>query len=488
MSLIKHNFIYNALLSLSQVVFPLITFPYVSRILGPNGIGQVGFVDSFTQYFILFSTLGIPLYGVRELSKVRNDNDKSSKLFTELISIHLFCTLIFLIIYAFAAFFLNDKGINTNLFFIGAGILLSNVFIVEWYYQSQEKFQYITKRTIFIRFIFILLLFLIVSDKNDLVKYYTLFLILNILNAIFNFYFIIKSDLKLIFVNLDLSKHIKPLLLLMSCTVIGSIYVLLDNVILGIISTPESVGYYTSAIRIVKIPISLIGSFGIVLIPKLSESFSTKDLESIKYYIHKSSHFVLTFGIPVSFGIALTSKWTVLLLSGNQFFPSIELVQYLAPIVVLISLNGIFFFQLFTPGGMEITMIKILSVSAFISVALNLTLIPKFAHLGAAITTTITELSVFLLSIYYSIKHFKIGINYKFFLTPFFVSLLFVPIVYFTDMLALDTFLKIIISFILCVVVYYFIMKLIFKNEIIISMECFVRDTVRAILNSSKYS
>ncbi|KFF05225.1 flippase [Flavobacterium reichenbachii] len=486
MSLLKKNIFYNTLLSLSQILFPLITFPYVSRILGPNGIGQVGFVDSFTQYFILFSTLGIPLYGVRELSKIRNENNKLSKLFTELILIHLLSTLIFLIIYSCSIFFLNDKGINTNLFLIGAGILLSNVFIVEWYYQSQEKFQFITKRTIFLRFIFVILLFLIVSDKTDLVKYYALFLILNILNAAFNFYFILKSDLKLVYSNLNLTKHIKPLFLLMSCTVIGSIYVLLDNVILGILSTPESVGFYTSAIKIVKIPISLIGSFGIVLIPRLSESFSTNDLESIKYYINKSLHFVLTFGIPLCFGIALTAKWTVLLISGNQFYPSIELVQYLAPIVVLISLNGIFFFQLFTPGGKEITMIIILSVSAFISVVLNLILIPKYAHLGAAITTTVTEFSVFLLSVFYSIKYFKIGINFQFFLSPFLASLLFIPIVYFTDMLLLDIVLKVIISAILCMLVYYIIMKFVFKNEIIFRMEGFIRDTVKAKLNTSK--
>jgi O-antigen/teichoic acid export membrane protein len=483
MSILKKNIFYNTLLSLSQILFPLITFPYVSRVLGPNGVGQVGFVDSFTQYFILFSTLGIPLYGVRELSKIRNENDKSSKLFTELILIHLLSTLIFLIIYLCSIYLLSDKGINVNLFLIGTGMLLSNVFIVEWYYQSQEKFQFITKRTIFLRIVFVLLLFLIVSDKADLIKYYSLFLILNILNATVNFYFIVKSDLKLVYSNLDLSKHIKPLLLLMSCSVIGSIYVLLDNVILGILSTPESVGFYTSAVKIVKIPISLIGSFGIVLIPRLSESFSRNDLKSIKYYIDNSFNFVLTFGVPLCFGIALTAKWTILLIAGNQFYPSIELVKYLSPIVVLISLNGIFFFQLFTPGSKEITMIIIVSVCAFISVGLNFILIPKFAHLGAAITTTITEFSVFLLSLYYSIRYYKIGINFKFFLNPFLSSLVFIPIVFLTDMLIVEIGLKFFISVILCSLVYYIIMRFVFKNEIIFRIEGFVRDTIKTKLN-----
>ncbi|RKS13320.1 flippase [Flavobacterium sp. 120] len=479
MTILRKNIFYNTLLSLSQILFPLVTFPYVSRVLGPNGVGQVSFVDSFTQYFILFSALGIPLYGVRELSKIRNKVQESSKLFTELILLHLISTFLLLIVYLALIYLLSYKGININLFFIGCGILLSNVFIVEWYYQSQEKFGFITKRTIILRFMFIILLFFIVNDKADFVKYYLLFLLLNVLNAGVNFYFVLKSEIKLDFLNLNLNKHIKPLFLLVSCSVIGSVYVLLDNVILGILSTTESVGFYSSAIKITKIPISLISSLGIVLIPRLSESFSNNDLKSIKYYIDSSVQFVLTFGVPLCLGIALTAKWTVLIISGTEFEPSIELVRYLSPIIILIALNGIFFFQLFTPGNKEVSMIIILAMSAIISIVLNLILIPKIQHLGAAITTTITEFSVFLISIYFAKKHFNIKINFKMFINPLLSSLVFIPIIFLVELFSVNIGLKLILSAVLCILSYYIIQKFVFNDAIISRMEDFVKDTLK---------
>lgn len=479
MSKLRKNIFYNTLLSLSQILFPLVTFPYASRVLGPNGVGQVSFVDSFTQYFILLSALGIPLYGVRELSKIRNKSQESSKLFTELMLLHLITTFVFLIVYLALIYLLSYKGINVNLFFIGCGILLSNVFIVEWYYQSQEKFGFITKRTIIIRFIFIILLFFIVNDKTDFTKYYLLFLLLNVLNAGVNFYFVLKSEIKLDFSNLNLKKHIKPLFLLVSCSVIGSVYILLDNVILGILSTTESVGFYSSAIKITKIPISLISSLGIVLIPRLSESFSNNDLKSIKYYIDSSVQFVLTFGVPLCIGIALTAKWTVLIISGNEFEPSIELVRYLSPIIILIALNGIFFFQLFTPGNKEVSMIIILAMSAFISIVLNLILIPRMQHLGAAITTTITELSVFLISMYFAKKHFNIKINFRMFINPLLSSFVFIPIIFLVETLSLNIALKLMLSVALCTLSYYIIQKFVFNDIIISRMEDFVKNTLK---------
>jgi O-antigen/teichoic acid export membrane protein len=479
MSVLKKNLIFNTLLSLSQILFPLVTFPYVSRILGPGGIGQVSFVDSITQYFILFSAVGIPLYGVRELSKLRKDAYASSKLFSELIILHFLTSAVFLLVYVITILLLNNKGIPNNLFLIGCGMLMSNVFLVEWYYQSQEKFDYITKRTIFLRFIFIGLMFFMVRDKSDNTNYYLLSLILQLTNAGINFFLVFKSDIKLVFTGLNLKKHIKPLLFLTACSVIGSVYVLLDNVILGILSTPQSVGYYSSAVKITKVPISLINALGIVLVPKLSESFSNEDFKMVKYYIDSSMHYVLTFGVPLAIGIALTAKWTVLLVSGAEFFPAILLVRYLSPIVVLIALNCIFFFQLFTPGNKERTMIIILLVSALISIVLNLILIPRFQHLGTAITTTVTELSVFLVSLYFSKKLFNIGLDFKLLIKPIIASLVFVPIIMGIDHCNLNTGMKLIVGAGSCMIVYYGIQSFIFKDTIMARMQEFVLSALK---------
>jgi O-antigen/teichoic acid export membrane protein len=479
MSILKKNIVFNTLLSLSQMLFPLITFPYVSRILGPSGIGQVSFVDSLTQYFILFSAVGIPLYGVRELSKVKNSLMKSSKLFSELVVLHLIMTLILLLVFIVVVSLLYSKGINVSLFLIGGALILSNVFIVEWYFQSQEKFDYITKRTIFLRLVFIALMFVLVKRETDVVKYYLLFLILQLMNAGVNFYLVLQTDIKFVFKDLDLYKHVKPLLFLTACSVVGSVYVLLDNVILGILSSPESVGYYSSAIKITKVPISLINALGIVLVPKLSESFSNNDFEAVKHYITSSVRYVLTFGIPLSVGIAITSKWSVMLISGQEFLPAIELVRYMSPIVILIALNCVFFYQLFTPGNKERTMLIILFISSLISISLNLILIPKFHHFGAAITTTITELSVLILSLHFSKKLFNLTITPSFLVYPVISSLIFFPIAYLVDQFHLNNGLKLTITAVPCIAIYYFLQRFVFKDTIILKVEAFIMGIVK---------
>lgn len=479
MSVLKKNLVFNTLLSLSQLLFPLITFPYVSRILGPSGVGQVNFVDSITQYFMLFAAVGIPLYGVRELSKLKHDVQAKSKLFTELVCLHLITTSLFLLAYLVLIFLFQDRDIPNSLFFIGCGILFSNAFIVEWYYQSQEKFDYITKRTILLRIVFIIMMFCFVKTRSDIVIYYGLFLILQISNAGLNFYLVFKTDLRLVFTGMELRKHIQPLLFLTACAVIGSVYVLLDNVILGILGTAASVGYYSSAVKITKIPIGLINALGIVLVPRLSESFSRNDFETIKYYINGSLHYVVTLGVPLVFGIFLTAEWTILIISGQEFIPAVVVLKILSPVVLLIALNCIYFFQLFTPGNKERTMIIILLVSAIISVLLNLVLIPKFGHVGTGITTTVTECSVLMVSVYFSRRLFNIGLNWSLFIRPVAASLIFVPIIYLVDQTTLNLFTKFALGGGTCAVCYFLIQRFIFHDIIIVKMEDFVKTTLK---------
>jgi len=474
MSILRKNIIFNTLLSFSQIIFPLVTFPYAARILEPAGVGQVSYVDSLTQYFILFAAVGIPLYGVREMSKIKRDRFASSVLFSEMVSLHVIMTLFFLFVYVTLIFVVGTRGLDYRLYLIGGGIIISNVFIIEWYYQSQERFSFITKRTILLRFVFIFLMFFLVKTKDDVVIYYFLFLILQLFNGIINFSLVFKDGIEIRLKKLNLFQHIKPLLFLTTCSVIGSVYVLLDNVILGILSNNISVGYYSAAVKITKVPISLITSLGIVLVPKLSESFSNNDLDTIKYYIQSSIHYVLTLGIPLGIGIALTAKWTVIIVSGNKFESAVQLVQILSPIVPLIALNCIYFFQLFTPGNKERTMILILLVTAIISVVSNVFLIPFFAHLGAAITTTITELCVFLISVYFAKKIFSVNFKVKLLFNPIISSMPFFPIIFAINELEISNILKLILGGSLCFILYFSIQLLAFKDAIVIKLKNYI--------------
>ena len=198
MSSIKKNFIFNAILSLSQVIFPLITFPYVARIILPTGIGTVTFIDSICRYVILFSALGIPIYGVREVAKVKNDKIKLNKIFTELICIHFIISCIILVFFVIVIFSVSTFNENIQFYFWGLLLILSNVFMVEWYFQGIGEFKYITIRNLVLKTFLTLMIFLIVEEKEDVLIYFILLVLMSILNAVVNFVYA-KQTIKLDF-------------------------------------------------------------------------------------------------------------------------------------------------------------------------------------------------------------------------------------------------------------------------------------------------
>ena len=174
MANIKSNFICKVLLGISQIIFSLITFPYASRILLPEGIGEVSFIDNLTQYFTILSALGIPIYGIREVAKRQDNLVELQKLLTELISIHFIASIISGALYWTIVIHSSKLSSSIDLCQIGLLLILSHVFVIEWFYQGLEKFKFIVIRTLLIRVLTILLLFLFVKTPQNKSIYYIL--------------------------------------------------------------------------------------------------------------------------------------------------------------------------------------------------------------------------------------------------------------------------------------------------------------------------
>lgn len=164
---LKKNFLYNLTLTISQFIFPIVTFPYASRILGVNGVGVTSFVESFSRYFLIFAVMGIPIHGMREISKNKENKIITNKIFVEIFSIQFFTTILCTLIYFCSLFFLKDFNLNWKLYLMGGFLILSNIFSLEWVFQGLEDFKYITIRTVILRFLTIILLFLLVKNEDD---------------------------------------------------------------------------------------------------------------------------------------------------------------------------------------------------------------------------------------------------------------------------------------------------------------------------------
>jgi len=390
MSAFKKNIFYNTLLSVSQVLFPLITFPYSSRILGPAGMGAVNFADNFTTYFLLVAALGIPLYGVREIAKVKDQPQQLSKVFSELLFIHLATSLIAVVILFSLSYFVGRLRADFTLYQIGMSVVIGSVFIAEWFFQGTEQFKYIAIRSVAIRLLTILLLFLLVHTPGDKVLFYGLNLFAVILSAAANMY-AIRKMLKITFLDLSFKRHFRPLLIIFSNSVVTTIYLVFDTIILGFITSDQHVGYYSASMRISKLSLAVIGALSAVLLPRLTMAFQNKHFDEAGVLVDKSINFVIFLSIPIAFGTLCLSKEIIMLFAGNQYLPAVLSLQVLCFIVIFVGLAQVFSHQILLPMHMEKMILYASIIGVVISLLLNLTLIPMFKHVGAAISSLATE-------------------------------------------------------------------------------------------------
>lgn len=410
MSKLKKNIYYSALLILSQLLIPLITFPYVSHILGPEKLGLVNFIDSICQNCILIAALGVPVYGIREVAKAKNDPDKLNKVVIELLIIHIVSTLIILVPYTLLFVFNPTLHANGQLFWISVLSILSQVFLIEWFYQGIEEFKFITSRSLIVRFVLLAALFIFVKQESDYIVYYAILTATFVLNALWNITRVF-TRIKFDFTTLKLRRHLKPLFYILSSSLAISVYSYLDSTMLGFLTLPIYVGYYSSSLKLIRISLTMVMATEKVLVPQLASAFHNNDWELVNKLVNKSISFVCLIGCPAVCLLVVLSPQIISVLMGARFLPAIISTRILASTVLIIGLNSIFGLQILTTMGKENYFMRSVIAGMFFSVITNLILIPRFEHVGTSITNLLTELLVLFLSYRYAIKHTDVKIK-----------------------------------------------------------------------------
>ncbi len=428
MSSIKKNFFFFSVLSLSQLVFPLLTIPYINRILIPEDIGRISYIENLIKLLMMFSALGIPVYGIREIAKQSNDPEARNILFNELFSIHIIgTTLVTIILFCFAGVN-NHLSIPLSYYFAGSIMLISSVLTLEWYFQGTEDFEFITKRNIAIRFGVTLLIFFFIKSKSDAFLYLIFLIAYTALIGVINFTHLYKKK-KLAFSlsYFGLRKHFKPLLLIFISLSFINFYTSFDTLILGYFADAKSIAVYTLGVRLGKIPVVFITSLGAVMIPRISQYNKEGNKEGLNYLINSSLKFIIAFAVPISFFIMGTSSNLIMLFGGIQYIHSQQVLFYLSFLTLLISLSNLFGFQILIPLGKDLQFMICIALGFLINIFINLVLTPTFKEFGTTIACLISELTVSILSFMIASKHAKINLKNNFYLK---VILLFSPLIF----------------------------------------------------------
>lgn len=391
------NFLYNCLYQLFVFIIPLVTTPYISRILGVDNIGIYSYTYSIVYYFMLATMLGINNYGSREISKASSKNDKKylSNTFCSIYYLQLFIGIIMCFLYFFVVIVFFSK--YKLILFYQSIFLFSAVLDINWFFFGMEKFKITISRNIIIKTLSMVLIFLLIKSSSDLYLYVLILSISTLISQIYLWFNIFKYvELKKIpFINIF--KNLKPCLVLFIPVIAYSIYRVMDKTMLGAISGTISLGYYENAEKIINIPIAFINALGTVMLPNMSKVI---DEEQFMKKIYNSFYLVLLFIVPMFFGLLCISKNFSLIFFGNKFEKSGIIISLLSITIIFSAISNVIRTNYLIPKKKDDVYVKSTIIGAILNLIFNSILIPFFSFYGACYGTIIAEMSVMLYQLF----------------------------------------------------------------------------------------
>jgi len=467
---IKKNFIYNFLLTGSNLLFPLLTFPYLSRIIGAEGLGISNFILSYCQNYIIIAALGLPVYGVREIARLGDDKEKRSKLFFELISLHLIFTGILFIIYTVTVLLSPQFHEYKNLALLGGGYIMLSVFTIEWLFSGVNDFKYITIRSIIIRSLSVLAIFIFVRQKDDFNVYFIITVITLFLTVLVNVNYARKYVSLRSLSQINIRHHLKSVSVLGIYVILTSIYSVIPVTLLGFFSTKSAVGYYYGANKIIRMVISFFTALTTVMIPKLNLVLEMKGRDEYKKEVQKSLSFVITFGIPITFLVFLLANPLIMLLAGKEFQNSIFCIQMMAPVILSVAFAQVFVILILSINRRETEMVLLSALGMVISLIINIIFIPGYGERATAVSQFSAELAVTVVSFFLAKRCF----DFNFPIQLFLLNVLFVlPFLFFTHVclrLTNNIFLQLLFSGASCGSYFIFYQWFIVKDKFLIGL------------------
>ncbi len=391
---LKKNFVMNSLYTVSNFLFPLITFPYVSRVLGPEGCGKVSFATSLISYFAIIAQLGIPSYGIRVCAKVRDNREELTRTAHELLMINGIMCVISYLAFFIALFTVPKLREERTLYVIISSTILLGSLGMEWLYQALEQYTYITVRSLIMKVVALGALFLLVRQEKDYVAYGAASILAASASNVFNLFNAHKYIGFRSVGGYNLKRHLKPVLIFFAMACATTLYTYVDEVMLGFMTTDKDVGYYHAATRIKKILVGIITSLGAVLLPRASYYVEQGRMEEFRRLTAKAMHFVFLIACPFAVYFFLYARQGVNLISGPEFAQAVVPMQILMPTLLLIGMTNVMGIQILVPTGREKIVLYSELAGAAVDIVLNALLIPSLKSSGAAIGTLAAEMAV----------------------------------------------------------------------------------------------
>ena len=403
------NFILNSFIAFFSMLFPILSFPYVSRILHPEYVGRVSFAESLVTYFLLFSQMGIPTYGTREIAKVRSDRNQLIPLTSQLFLINFSMAICSYIVLILASCMVPRLHEDQLLYLIMGLSLFMNAMSMDWLYKGLEEYGVLAKRSFWFKLLSLLSIFLLIHKQEDYLMYGFLYMLAAYGAGILNFraayhdllrghlhFDKVKSDIKEAF-----HRHLSHIAVFFAMTCATTIYTHLDTVMVGAMSGNTELGYYNAAVKIKTLLVAITTSLGIVLVPRITNCIMERKAEALRRYIRITFLFTASFSLLSLIFFECFTTQSILLFSGQEFMPAVPAMKVIMLTVPLIGFSSLTGLEILVPFHKERIVLYSEVFGAAVDFVMNLMLIPKYGSAGAAVGTVIAELSVLSLQVIY---------------------------------------------------------------------------------------
>ncbi len=389
---VKKNFIYNLSYQILIMILPLITTPYISRVIGAEGIGIQSYTYSIANYFVLFAMLGINNHGNRSIAMVKNNQEKLNKTFTSIYLIQAVMSIIMIVFYIiYIIFFVKSYKI---IFVIQLSYIIGALFDINWFFFGMEQFKITVTRNTIIKLMSVMSIFIFVKSENDLYLYSLILALGTLISQLILWNFIGKY-VKFTKVKFDdVKEHVIPMLVLFIPAISVSIYKIMDKIMLGSMSTVTEVGFFTNSERIISIPLGIITALGTVMLPKMSNLLSNGKNKKAQKYIKLSLKFSMFISIGSMFGLIGVSGNIVPAFLGKGFDRCVDVVSLLSVTLLFMAWANVIRTQILIPKKKDKVYIVSTLLGAIVNVIINTLLIKDFGAIGATVGTIFAEATV----------------------------------------------------------------------------------------------
>ena len=398
-SSLKHNFFFNAIYTASNALFSLLVFMYVSHVLLPDGRGKVAFAASVTSYFTMVAMLGIPTYGIRITAQLRDDKERLSRAVQELLIINAVMSVVSCLVFLAATHLVPRLREEPLLFLIHSALVLFSFTCIDWLYKGLEQYRFLAVLTVIYRMVYLALVVLMVRKPSDYIVYGAL----TVFGPLFVYLVYMVHAGRFISLRplggYHFREHLNKIMVFFAMVCAVSVYTHLDTTMLGFLKTDTDVGYYTVAVQVKTLLVSVVTSLGAVLMPRASYYIEQKKWEEFHALGAKGLHFVILFAAPLVLYFLLFAKEGILFLSGASYLPSVVPMRIIMPALMLIGLTNILGIQMLVPLGREKMVFYSVLTGAAVDFVLNLIWIPRYAASGAAAGTVVAEFAVLVVQV-----------------------------------------------------------------------------------------